>query len=257
VTRLPLDAQHEIEPLRGPDFPTYKVAPVCAVHGCSRLTAHAHHIVRRSFTAGPYAWVKLGGHDWEDHQFADTATCRRCGLTVTNVERASTLYGGALPDCSSSFIVGNLMPLCWKHHQQITENRARIVWDEQQHRFFWQQGDQILDVAQPPSLETARSTKPELDSEKRDECPTCHRRMPVVYDRAREGKRPRKTWTITVPADSREVGADVLDVLLEGARLILDDRGLSYGEDRGVRYFVLSTALGIFVAHAEDILGDG
>ena len=58
-----------------------------------------------------------------------------------------------------------------------------------------------------------------------------------------------------MPNDAREVGADVLDTLLESARLILDDHGISYGEDRGVRYFVLSTSLGLFVAHAEDVLG--
>ena len=46
MTRLPADA-YLIEPMRGPEWPAYKVGPLCALDGCSRLTDHAHHIVFR------------------------------------------------------------------------------------------------------------------------------------------------------------------------------------------------------------------
>jgi len=217
LTLLPLDSW-VIEPLRGPEWPDYKVGPLCAVQGCSRLTDHAHHIVRRSFTAGPYSWVRLGTSD---------------GL-----------------------VVGNLLPLCWQHHQEVTENRARVVWDEKGEKFFWQEGEDSIRLLQPPTIETIRDVQ---DGHSTDSgsasCPTCGQRIREKVERQHEPKRPRKTWTITVPNDAREVGADVLDTLLESARLILDDHGISYGEDRGVRYFVLSTSLGLFVAHAEDVLG--
>lgn len=211
MTRLPLDSW-AIEALRGPEWPDYRVGPLCAVGGCSRLTDHAHHIVRRSFTAGPYSWVKL-------------------------------------PDGTA---VGNLMPLCWQHHQQVTEDRARIVWDEQQRIFTWKLDDDERALTQPPTIEAVREQDGQSDPPTAS-CPTCGQKVRPKYDRKPEERRARKTWTITVPNDSREYGADVLDELLESARLILDDQGLSYGEDRGVRYFVLSTALGIFVAHRGDL----
>lgn len=205
-----------MEGLRGPEWPDYKVGPICAVQGCSRLTDHAHHIVRRSFMAGPYSWVRLGDSD--------------------------------------GTIVGNLMPLCWQHHQQVTENRARVVWDESSHEFYWQGEHESTDLLQPPKIETVREGQVEQKATI-SSCPTCGQKVRPKFEHRHEEKRPRKTWTITVPNDAREVGADVLDTLLESARLILDERGISYGEDRGVRYFVLSTSLGLFVAHAEEVLG--
>jgi hypothetical protein len=213
MTRLPFDSWN-IEPLRGPEWPDYKVAPICAVDGCSHFTDHAHHIVRRSFTAGPYSWVR-----------------HTEGMTV-----------------------GNLMPLCWRHHQEVTENRAKVVWDEHSRVFFWErEGEPHVTLAQPPTIEQVRDA-PKPDKVQGAQCPSCGQKIRPTYPHQHEEKRPRKTWTITVPNDAREVGAEVLDTLLQSARLILDDKGISYGEDRGVRYFVLATSLGLFVAHAEDIL---
>jgi hypothetical protein len=219
MTRLPADSW-AIDALRGPEWPPYRVGPVCALQGCSSINVQAHHIVRRSFMAGAYDWVKIDGKD----------------------------------------IVGNLLPLCWKHHQQVTENRTRIVWDEKEKLFWWRDEEgELLRLTQPPTIEAVRAKDVQVGHEAEASCPTCHQKLPrpKLERNGTEPRRPRKTWTITVPNDAREMGADVLDTLLESSRLILDDSGLSYGEGRGVRYFVLSTALGIFVAQADSILSDG
>jgi hypothetical protein len=151
-------------------------------------------------------------------------------------------------------VVGNLIGLCWQHHQQVTENRSRVVWDEHDRIFWWEQDEQITKLTQPPTLEALRSKDGVLAT---TECPTCGQRIREKIEHRHEQKRPRKTWTVTVPNDEHEFGAEILDQLLESARLILDDHGLSYGQGRGVRYFILSTALGIFVAQADDVLSDG
>lgn len=214
MTRLPIDA-FKIEPLRGEEYPSYKVAALCALDGCSSLNVSVHHITRRSWTIGPVSWVRLGDK-----------------------------------------VIGNLMPLCFTHHNEITDNKARIVWDEEQERYRWEQDESYRELAQPPSLAFAKAVEHADPPPSTDKCPTCLRRLPMA-SQGHEEKRPRKTWTITVPADAREIGADVLDTLLESARLVLDEHGLSYGHERNVRYFVLSTTLGIFVAQADEILGDG
>lgn len=217
MTLLPADA-YLIEPLRGEEWPPYRVGPVCALQGCSSINVEAHHIVRRSWSIGPYDWVSIEGN-----------------------------------------VVGNKIPLCHHHHRMVTENIVRIVWEEESKTFLWSGEDELLRLTQPPMLSVIRES-PEKQMRQAQEraCPTCgHKPTPKFSSNGHEEKRQRKSWTITVPADSREIGADVLDTLLESARLILDDHGLSYGHDRGVRYFVLSTALGIFVAQADEILSDG
>jgi hypothetical protein len=54
--------------------------------------------------------------------------------------------------------------------------------------------------------------------------------------------------------DERENGAETLDEQLEAARREMAKAGLPYGDEAAARFFVLSTALGLFVMHAEDVL---
>ena len=70
-----------------------------------------------------------------------------------------------------------------------------------------------------------------------------------------EERRARRTWSVTVPKDEREDGAQTLDVLLDAARHEMAKAGLPYGENEAVKFFVLSAALGLFVSHAEEVLG--
>jgi len=59
-----------------------------------------------------------------------------------------------------------------------------------------------------------------------------------------------------VPSDEREQGADMLDTLLEEGRREMARAGLPYGDEDAAKYFVLSTMLGLFVTHAEEVLSD-
>src|SRR5262245_50899346 len=142
LTRLPLDSW-AIEGLRGPEWPDYKVGPLCALQGCSRINVEAHHITRRSFMTGPYCWVRL-------------------------------------PDGTT---VGNLLPLCWQHHQEVTENRARIVWDEQEHLFWWRDDDGLLRLTQPPTIEAVTGQAEQEARKEANACPTCGQRVRPKFEK--------------------------------------------------------------------------
>ena len=65
-------------------------------------------------------------------------------------------------------------------------------------------------------------------------------------------RRPRATWSISVPKDERENGADVLDTLLAEAAKILDR-----DEHKSWRYFTAVEALAAFVQHGHLMVGNG
>ena len=85
-------------------------------------------------------------------------------------------------------------------------------------------------------------------------CPTCKRVLPHKHEGPKEERKPRRTWSITVPITERENGAEMLDQLLESAREEMGKAGLPYGEAEAVKYFVLTAALGLFVTHAREVL---
>jgi len=88
-------------------------------------------------------------------------------------------------------------------------------------------------------------------------CPSCKRPLPQAkVNRPPEPKRPRRTWSVTVPKDEREDGAELLDGLLEQSREAMGRLGLPYGEENSVKYFVLAASLGLFVLHADELMGD-
>lgn len=240
MTRLP----HENRDVRGldvsdgPQFINYKVGPLCSVPGCSRLADHSHHIWRRSFVIGDKPWVIL----WD--------------LTIT----------------------GNLTALCYRHHQEVTENKAIIRWSGL--AYTWE--DSVVTSVhldpQPPILFTARTGKdlvsnvtsrifperetlavrdlfPDLPHEHVgpgavEKCPTCSRALPRPESK-REGPRTRKAWTVSVPVDERENGADVLDTLLTECAKIF-----GHDETKGARYFTVAQALALVVQHGARMVGD-
>jgi hypothetical protein len=57
VTLLPAP-EKDIEVAEGE---AYEKQDFCANPKCQRMGIHSHHIVRRSYTAGPVDWVKIGG----------------------------------------------------------------------------------------------------------------------------------------------------------------------------------------------------
>jgi hypothetical protein len=80
-------------------------------------------------------------------------------------------------------------------------------------------------------------------------CPTCKRTLPKPKDEKTEEKRERRTWSITVPMDEREDGAETLDTLLEECR-----RLFGHDESKTVRYFTLAQALALVVQHGHRLV---
>lgn len=236
MTRLPAENRNVVGIDYDAAHPKYKVGPLCAVPGCSKLADHAHHIWRRSFLTGDYGWVQL-----ED---------------------------GA--------VVQNLCGLCYMHHNDVTENRAVIAywrldgsrwftWEDSRGEFHLEPQPKIWgssnatesgggasrdnDAAAPDSPVTSNGPVGPAHSEK---CPTCKRALRPKEATKTEGKRPRKNWTITVPVDERENGADVLDTLMDECAKIF-----GHDETRALRYFTLAQALALVVSHGHLMVGDG
>lgn len=217
MTKLPHD-NRDVQPLKGEQYPDYRVNQTCAVPGCGGAAMELHHIWRRSYLAGPYSWVRL----WDGTE------------------------------------VGNLVGLCHDHHADVTENRAHIEWRERDGCFTysdlfmaavpltWQPPHQHLNMLMP-SEGSSPNEVGQTDSSER--CPTCGRRPPKPkVETPPEQKKIRRTWALTVPVDEREDGADVLDGLIEAARQkIADDGGPEYGDGRKQVYYVLTTALSAYL----------
>lgn len=227
MTRLPTESRA----VRGIDGELYKLNFVCAKPDCTEQATDPHHLWRRSELIGPHNYVYI-----ED----------------------------------DSVIVGNVVGLCQAHHHAVTVNAAWITWHEGHYKgFFW---NDMLTTAEPlsfqPPIRLVDESFPTPPEKNGDEpvtqervthermdgtCPTCLRPLPHPKA-AHEPKRERRTWSITVPKDSRENGAETLDTLLEEARREMARAGLPYGDEDAARFFVLSQALGLFVTHAEDVL---
>ena len=234
MTRFPTESR-DVQGLSIEEWPVElpKVGPRCAVPGCTRAADHAHHLFSRGIMGGAFNWVRL-------------------------------------PDGNVS---GNLMGICASHHQLVTENKAVISYEDD--GYYWTDAYRPKEkLTQQPPLVLKKEME-ELPSNghhpveepghivteqhHREICPTCERPMPkpkLDTDNEAEKPRERKTWAISVPADKWEDGADVLDVLLEAARDEMDKVGLSYGEGKKIKFAILSTALALFVNHAEQILAD-
>lgn len=228
MTRLPAE-NRDVEGLEYDlGYPKYKVGPLCSAPGCSRLADHAHHIWRRSFLAGDYGWVAL----W------------------------------------NGVIVQNLTGLCWRHHELVTVNKASIelfgaafVWIEAEsplngiqldpQPLFWESQSLNGDAVFTPV--TSDGPKEHVHGPGAvEKCPTCSRALPRErLSKEDEVKRPREKWSITVPKDERENGADVLDVLTVECQKLF-----GHAETKKMRYFTLVQALALVVQHGEQMMGD-
>ena len=225
ITQLPLQAW-DVKPVEGAG---YVANSICARPECNLIAAERHHLWRRSFLGGDYSYVEL-------------------------------------PDGA---VVGNIVFLCNQHHRQITENRALIsfidgvfYWIDKatemplswQPDFFCTMADFLADRADPgirdsKPLEEKRAPKPGV-------CQACGQPLPHRKTK-REERKFRKTWSVSVPVDQQENGAEVLDENLEHARQLFAEAGLPYGSVETAKYFVLSTALALFIVNADQILDEG
>lgn len=171
------------------------------------------------------------------------------------------LMGGAyewvlLPD---GYEVGNIIGLCHEHHTMITDNKTAITY--RNGVFYWEDNSGLSQLQyQPPAKNQATERHSSLAEEvvERAVCKGCGRKMPrpkIEKDKM-EPKKPRSTWSVAVPVDHRENGAEVIDELLTAAEDKLDQYGLHWGEGGRVAYFKLTTVLALFVTHADEILGN-
>lgn len=207
----------------GIDGPPYGLNLICAQPFCLGRATENHHIWRRSLLGGAYRWVML--------------------------------------DDGSQ--IGNLVGFCNEHHRQLTDNQARISLEFGS--FLWiVDGMEMASLTfQPPFLladsafeNPGEKTGTVLDNE----CPSCGRPLPHAKPKERESifeeRRPRRSWTITVPVDERENGAFVLDELLEGCRVDLDLAGISYSPGPKTKYYVAAAVFALFHQHFRDIVSD-
>lgn len=210
----------DVKPLSGGGYVPYTVGPMCCVPGCSRLADHAHHLWRRSFIGGDHAWVRL----WD---------------------------GSA---------VGNLVAICWRHHEEVTVGKMAIVYRESERSFYWASvvsdgnGFEILApiFPQPPMggepPEKATLEVHEHGPASNERCPSCN--QVIKEKKPREPARRRKTWVVAVPADDED-GALVLDTLLDEVRDMFN-----HDETENMRYFTLVQALAWVVQHQSLLVKD-
>lgn len=181
MTLLPHENRN-VKGLEGPSFPIYNPGPLCSNPLCSRPSTQAHHLWRRSFLAGPYAWVEL----WDGK------------------------------------IVGNLSPICTICHLAITDGEAQIVWTGERFLWLSEGEIIAPLSPQPPIhgapiAPVTRHSAPGPAAV--DRCNECGRPLPHAHDdEKKEPARRRKTWVVTVPDDAQEDGALTLDVLLDCCR---------------------------------------
>jgi hypothetical protein len=189
--------------------PEYKVGPRCSNPKCGKIAEHAHHIVRRSQLGGDFKWIEL-----------------------------------------EKRIVGNLTGVCVGCHDDLTGSlgghKAAIRYH---HGLFWwsllgetENGHVdylLIDPIdpQPPTPETLEAKQSAVSPTEPD-CPFCGQKRRRSLTTRGWGRR-RKTWTVKVPADEQENGADVLDTLVENLSLVIPNADSSAVG----RYYVLVPVL--------------
>ena len=221
MTQLPLSSW-DVKPVEGAG---YVANSICATPGCQNVASERHHCWRRSFLGGDFWYVEL-------------------------------------PDGA---VVGNIVFLCNAHHRQITENRARIsyldgffYWVDKateaklswQPVFYCSMANYLAGIHDSKPLEEKRAPKPGL-------CSHCGQPLPHKKPEKPEAKRVRKTWSVSVPVDEQENGAELLDEHLETIRLLFAEAGLPYGAAETAKFFPLATALALFIVNATAILDVG
>lgn len=214
--------------IRGHPGNPYDVNAICAQPFCRERSRHVHHCWPRSFLRGqPYEWV------W-------------------------------LPE---GVVIGNRLGFCVTHHEDLTGpvggHRAALVWDAGV--MWWEEKLTTIDgkpswqrvemlKAQPPVAGTHIAPVVHDHSNGDAQCPLCgHVARRPRREEPKPGKlRPVKAWTVNVPDDA-EIGADVLDDLIEDLAIPLE---MSDYTSRLKRYHVLTVVLAWAVQNRQLLIAD-
>lgn len=124
----------------------------------------------------------------------------------------------------------------WKPPEEI-----QAAWDE---AYEHQQHADAVDAAYRDEVAVVMDGPGQVEK-----CPTCERSLPKP--RMTDEPRERKSWTIAVPVDERENGAEVLDTLLTECRTL-------FGHDTNpkVRYYTVAQALALVVQNSTQLAAD-
>jgi transposase len=202
VTQPAVDTWINLRPVSGPE---YRVSGWCSVPGCKRTSDSAHHIVRRS-QVKTTDWVEIEGKVYANR----TGLCFRCHDKINTGRNAIRLIEGEFIWC-----------------EVISLGNGRVEF-----KTIWPL------APQPPTLESLAQRASGQDDSGSETCPTCGQTKRRQARSSGGPRRHRKSWTVKVPADAEEDGAEVLDTLVDDLAPLLNVE-----PDAGGRYWVIVPAL--------------
>lgn len=214
-------------PVAGVEGDEYKVGPYCDKPGCGRPVDHKHHLWSRTFLGKPYWWVRVP-----------------VGLPPLEGEW-------------KTIVIRNVIAVCADHHHDLSSpiggHKAWIKWVPAREHFIWLERSFQYD----PWVQTGTLSLPAPPEQQgvagggreAERCPTCGKIRTKPHDHEPQPKRPRKTWTIKVPADAED-GAKILDELVEGCAEVF---GHEDYKSALRRYYTVSQAL-IVVLQNRDLI---
>jgi len=197
--------------------PEYKVGPRCCNPGCPRWADHPHHIFPRGDKRlkGAYDWVEVKGAVYQNK----IGICARCHDDIHRQTVSIKMVG---PDYDWTWM--------WCVVQS-TPGEIELTTSVP-----------LAPIEPQPLTPEQFAIETRVPAEEPETCPTCGH---VKRARSATGPgRARKSWTVKVPADELENGAEVLDTLVDDMALLLGVEPNQTG-----RYYVIVPVL--YYAHQE------
>lgn len=243
----------------------YVMPMTCSAVNCIQRDVERHHIFRRSFLIGDYWWAQL-----PDGEVVGNCIplCNHHHKLVSENVVAIEYHDGRF---FSRMGIGDAYELNWQPpfytsmESFLNENRDSKTPEKKMEVSDLSTGRNADSSAtDPDSFSGSKTSYPESESVESETmsasaspatCPTCERPLPKPkIETPMEERKIRRTWSVSVPVDRQEDGAEVLDTLLEEVRDELARAGLPYGDSEVAKYHPLATALALFVTNAREIL---